>query len=91
MDGKHFFSPTPRLQKAVVKITTQVMQMTTSENVILYGMGTYWYHLTKVARGVQRKCIFLDLAHGLNPLKPEFNVVIFIHYKSRIAVAILDL
>ena len=41
MDGKPFFSPTPRLQKAVVKITTQVMQMTTSENVILYGMETY--------------------------------------------------
>ena len=26
-----------------------------------------------------------------NPLKPEFTVVIFIHYKPRIAVAILDL
>ena len=38
--GKTFFSLSPRLQKAVVKITGQVMQMTTSENVILYGMGT---------------------------------------------------
>ena len=27
----------------------------------------------------------------LNPLKPEFTIVIFIHYKPRIAVAILDL
>ena len=27
----------------------------------------------------------------LNPLKPEFTIVIFIHYKQRIAVAILDL
>ena len=26
-----------------------------------------------------------------NPLKPEFTIVIFIHYKPRIAVAILDL
>ena len=26
-----------------------------------------------------------------NPFKPEFTIVIFIHYKSRIAVAILDL
>ena len=26
-----------------------------------------------------------------NPFKPEFTVVIFIHYKPRIAVAILDL
>ena len=27
----------------------------------------------------------------VNPFKPEFTIVIFIHYKSRIAVAILDL
>ena len=27
----------------------------------------------------------------LNPFKPEFTTVIFIHYKPRIAVAILDL
>ena len=27
----------------------------------------------------------------INPFKPEFTIVIFIHYKSRIAVAILDL
>ena len=26
-----------------------------------------------------------------NPYKPEFTIVIFIHYKPRIAVAILDL
>ena len=26
-----------------------------------------------------------------NPFKPDFTIVIFIHYKSRIAVAILDL
>ena len=30
------------------------------------------------------------LAH-INPFKPEFTIVIFIHYKPRIAVAILDL
>ena len=28
---------------------------------------------------------------GINPFKPEFTVVISIHYKPRIAVAILDL
>ena len=28
---------------------------------------------------------------NVNPLKPEFTIVIFIHYKPRIAVAILDL
>ena len=28
---------------------------------------------------------------ALNPFKPEFIIVIFIHYKPRIAVAILDL
>ena len=27
----------------------------------------------------------------VNPFKPEFNIVISIHYKPRIAVAILDL
>ena len=27
----------------------------------------------------------------INPFKPEFTIVIFIHYKPRIAVAILDL
>ena len=26
-----------------------------------------------------------------NPFKPKFTIVIFIHYKPRIAVAILDL
>ena len=33
---------------------------------------------------------FETFAH-INPLKPEFTIVIFIHYKPRIAVAILDL
>ena len=28
---------------------------------------------------------------GINPFNPEFTIVIFIHYKPRIAVAILDL
>ena len=27
----------------------------------------------------------------INPFKPEFTILIFIHYKPRIAVAILDL
>ena len=27
----------------------------------------------------------------VNPVKPEFTIVIFIHYKLRIAAAILDL
>ena len=30
-------------------------------------------------------------ARRFNPIKPEFTIVIFIHYKPRIAVAILDL
>ena len=28
---------------------------------------------------------------SFNPFKPEFTIVIFIHYKPRIAAAILDL
>ena len=31
------------------------------------------------------------MTHNINPFKPEFTIVIFIHYKPRIAVAILDL
>ena len=27
----------------------------------------------------------------INPFRPEFTIVIFLHYKPRIAVAILDL
>ena len=34
---------------------------------------------------------FTWLKIPINPFKPEFTIVIFIHYKSRIAVAILDL
>ena len=28
---------------------------------------------------------------SINPFKPEYTIVIFIHHKPRIAVAILDL
>ena len=37
-------------------------------------------------------CVMKTAVTGLiNPFKPEFTIVIFIHYKPRIAVAILDL
>ena len=35
--------------------------------------------------------VCLMFAEVNDPLKPEFTIVIFIHYKPRIAVAILDL
>ena len=35
--------------------------------------------------------LVMELQECLNPFKPEFTIVIFIHYKPRIAVAILDL
>ena len=35
--------------------------------------------------------MILVWASYFNPFRPEFVIVIFIHYKSRIAVAILDL
>ena len=35
-------------------------------------------------------CCIQKIEYG-NPFKPEFTIVIFIHYKPRIAVAILDL
>ena len=56
---------THALQKTVLKSTCQVVRMTTSENIISDDLGTTWYHQTKVPRGVQRKCTFLDLSHGL--------------------------
>ena len=36
-------------------------------------------------------CSILATGSSFNPLKPEFTIVIFIHYKPRIAAAILDL
>ena len=35
--------------------------------------------------------IYIKTYQHFNPFKPEFTMVIFIHYKPRIAVAILDL
>ena len=34
---------------------------------------------------------YTKIIQRFNPLKPEFTILIFIHYKPRIAVAILDL
>ena len=39
----------------------------------------------------QIKASILGMILAFNPFKPEFTIVIFIHYKPRIAVAILDL
>ena len=35
--------------------------------------------------------VFVFIFISFNPFKPEFTIVIFIHYKPRIAVAIFDL
>ena len=35
--------------------------------------------------------VYTKIIQRFNPFKPEFTIVIFIHYKPRIAVAILDL
>ena len=40
---------------------------------------------------MQRHLSNLSRATLVNPFNPEFTIVIFIHYKPRIAVAILDL
>ena len=37
------------------------------------------------------KVVFASATHIFNPFKPEFTIVIFIHYNPRFAVAILDL
>ena len=36
-------------------------------------------------------CILHARITLINPFRPEFTIVIFIHYKPRIAVAIVDL
>ena len=35
--------------------------------------------------------VYINTFQRFNPFNPEFTIVIFIHYKPRIAVAILDL
>ena len=35
--------------------------------------------------------VYTEVFQPFNPFKPELTTVIFIHYKPRIAVAILDL
>ena len=45
----------------------------------------YWPKLGKTPSS------YSHLNRTLNPFKPDFTIVIFIHYKPRIAVAILDL
>ena len=40
---------------------------------------------------VQNMCHLTGSQLTFNPFNPEFTIVIFIHYKPRIAAAILDL
>ena len=35
--------------------------------------------------------VYTTIIQRFNPFEPEFTIIIFIHYKPRIAVAILDL
>ena len=34
---------------------------------------------------------YIKIFQRFNPFRPDFTIVIFIHYKPRIAVAIVDL
>ena len=52
-----------------------------NQNVISFNLDTL--HFTAIYSN--------NLKLALNPIKPEFTIVIFIHNKPRIAVAILDL
>ena len=51
-------------------------------------MGNF-HPLEIVGRGVLN--VKKISSERVNPFRPEFTIVIFIHYKPRIAVAILDL
>ena len=59
-------------------------QNTTSVDVIFWSRKSI-----SVLKGLKVQP-FKSLKH-FDPFKPEFTIVIFIHYKPRIAVAILDL
>ena len=48
---KYAFQVTNRLQNALLKISCQVVRMTTSENAISDDLGTTWYHQSKVPGG----------------------------------------
>ena len=45
----------------------------------------WWFQIEKTHIGLHEKNM------RFNPFKPEFTIVIFIHYKPQIAVAILNL
>ena len=51
-------------------------------------------YMIQSTQGIKSQA-FIDVSEvydtRFDPFKPEFTIVIFIHYKSRIAVAILDL
>ena len=68
-----------------VKLTTVVMQ-------IMSWMETPPSIVRRRESGViQQQCVWVSDPVCVNPFKPEFTIVIFIHHKPRIAVAILDL
>ena len=57
---------------------------------------SYLFHLKPHISLVFKRTLHSDkkrfkLLNTDNPLQPEFTIVIFIHYKPRIAVAIFDL
>ena len=53
-------------------------------------MRDYYAHRTSIITGYSLiSALYRD--PDINPFKPDFTIVIFIHYKPRIAVAILGL
>ena len=65
-----------------------------SENHFSRWMFSIWFPKYVVWKEVKTFCIhsmYYSYLEYLNPFKPEFTIVIFIYYKPRIAVAILDL
>ena len=53
-------------------------------------LSTHLIRSNPLIKQIKRTIVALS-GLSVNPLKPEFIIVIFIHYKPRIAVAILDL
>ena len=53
--------------------------------------GEKWYYAQEKANADVMLVRSLRRWLNINPFKPEFTIVIFIDYKPRIAIAILDL
>ena len=76
----------PRLERVEALVDN-----TTGNTLGLYRLGDRDIYLAAMGDPTYDTHIHVGLLFLVNPFKSEFTTVIFIHYKPRIAVVILDL